>query len=233
MDKKALFISGLNYSYPDGKSALRNIELSVEQNMRVALVGKNGSGKSTLLFHINGLLNGKGLIEVMGITRSKKTIQDMRKQVGFLFSQVEYQFIMPDLLNDIMLSIQDETGFPETKKQQAHEWLCRFDLEKYAASNPLDLSSGEMKRAALAAVLAKKPCILLLDEPLNCLDRPNAETLVTILNQLEVTMLIATHKRFLVEKTATHVALMQDGQIAGFFTKEEALSHRHINDLLF
>jgi len=230
---KPLIVRDLIYSYPDGRAALNGVNLELEQGMRLCLAGPNGSGKTTLFLNIDGLLNGKGHIEVMGVVRSAKTISGIRKMLGFLFSQVEHQFIMTDLLNDIILSVGDEAPSIAEKKKKALEWLERFDLMRYADTNPLELSAGEMKRAALAGVLARRPELLLLDEPLGGLDRENGEKLTAILRSLSTTMLIATHRRFMVEEVATHVAVMKEGKITGFYEKKKALKMRNVQDLLF
>lgn len=228
-----LNVRNLVYAYPDGRMALGGVNLELEPGMRVCVAGRNGSGKTTLFLNIDGLLDGEGYIEVMGVVRSAKTMARIRSMVGFLFSQVEHQFIMTDLLNDVILSLGNEASGTEDKKKKALEWLERFDLARYADRNPLDLSAGEMKRAALAGVLARKPELLLLDEPLGGLDRENGEKLAAILRSLTTTMLIATHRRFMVEEVATHVAVMEEGRITGFYEKKKALKMRNVQDLLF
>jgi cobalt/nickel transport system ATP-binding protein len=229
---KSLVIKNLNYLYPDGTDALREVALDVERGSRLALLGGNGSGKTTLLLHIAGLLDGDGYIAVMGIERSKKTIEEIRRRVGLLFSQVEYQFIMPDLLNDIMLSLSPFPLSAEEKRDQALQWLRRFNLEQYQYKSPLDLSSGEMKRAALAAIVSRGPDILLLDEPLNNLDKRNSMIIIDLLRSFESTMIIATHRRIIVEELSTHIAVMDNGRITGLYeNNREALSA--VETLLF
>ncbi len=229
----ALVIKSLEYQYPDGRYGLRGVDVTVEDGNRVALIGSNGSGKTTLLLHVIGLLDGDGYIEVMGIERTKKTIKEIRKRVGFLFSQVEYQFIMPDLLNDVMLSFSETSLSRELKKEKALQWLENLNLTQYSDRSPLDLSSGEMKRAALAAILSRNPDILLLDEPLNNLDKHNSMILIEILKSLKNTMIFATHRRLLAEQLSTHIALMEGGRITGFYRTEEGLRLGSEKDLLF
>jgi cobalt/nickel transport system ATP-binding protein len=229
----ALVIKNLEYQYPDGRYGLRGVDFTIGDGNRVALIGSNGSGKTTLLLHVIGLLDGDGYIEVMGIKRTKKTIKEIRKRVGFLFSQVEYQFIMPDLLNDIMLSFSETSLTRELKKENALQWLENLNLTQYSDRSPLDLSSGEMKRAALAAILSRDPDILLLDEPLNNLDKHNSMILIEILKSLKNTMIFATHRRLLAEQLSTHIAIMEGGRITGFYKKEDGLKLGSEKDLLF
>lgn len=225
-------IENLTYRYPDGYPALAGVHLTVEKGMRMALAGKNGAGKSTLLLHIAGLLDGEGDIEVAGLRRGPKTIAAIRDRIGFLFSQVEYQFIMPDVLNDVMLGLKHISAAND-KYEAAMEWLARFDIEKYARKNPLDLSSGEMKRAALAGIMAGGPDILLLDEPLNNLDRENSQILVDLLRKQDTTMLFSTHRDFLINELATHCAIMECGRITTVLTRKEFKKSALLRDLVF
>ncbi len=231
---KAIVVKNLSYRYPDGREGLSGVDLEVLAGMKVCLLGRNGSGKTTLLLHLNGLLDGDGTIEVMGVRRGRTTVPEMRRRVGILFSHVEHHFIMNDLLNDVILSVDDAAApTAEGKRLRAMEWLERFDLVRYRDCSPLELSAGEMKRAALAGVLAREPDVLLLDEPLQGLDRENAARLVSLLKPLEKTMLVATHQRFLVEEIATHVAVMERGKVAGLYTKREGLERKDVRGLLF
>ncbi|MCL1865451.1 MAG: energy-coupling factor ABC transporter ATP-binding protein [Spirochaetes bacterium] len=227
----ALVIKNLSYSYLDGKIALSNVNLTIQEGHRVALIGENGSGKSTLLLHINGLLDGQGFIEVMGIRRAKKNIKAIRHSIGCLFNPVEYQFIMPDLAHDIMISLPEHLSDKE-KYNAALQWLKKFNLEQYATSSPLELSSGEMKKAALAGILAREPAFLLLDEPLNNLDRASAFEILKLLSLMTQTMLIATHRCIVAEKLATHVAVMKNGSITGYYNVKKALSLKEVKELL-
>jgi len=227
----ALVIKNLSYSYQDGKAALSDVNLTVQEGSRVALIGENGSGKSTLLLHINGLLDGPGFIEVMGIRRAKKNMKAIRYSIGCLLNPLEYQFIMPDLAHDIMISLPKHLSDKE-KYNVVLQWLKKFNLERYASSNPLELSSGEMKKAALAGILAREPGILLLDEPLNNLDRASLLGILKLLASMSQTMIIATHRYLLVEKLATHVAIMKDGSITGYYNVKKALSLKEVKALL-
>ncbi|MCL1911846.1 MAG: energy-coupling factor ABC transporter ATP-binding protein [Leptospirales bacterium] len=227
----ALVIKNLNYSYPDGKAALSDVNLTVQEGSRVALIGENGSGKSTLLFHINGLLDGQGYIEVMGIRRAKKNMKAIRRSIGCLLNPIEYQFIMPDLANDIMISLPERLSDKE-KYYAALQWLRKFNLERYASSSPLELSSGEMKKAALAGILAREPDLLLIDEPLNNLDRASSLEILELLASMNQTMLVATHRFIAAEKLATHVAVMKGGSITGYYSAKEALALKEVKELL-
>ncbi len=140
---------------------------------------------------------------------------------------------MPDLLGDIVLGLSGMPGGREEKILQAKQWLERFGLEEYASRSPLDLSSGEMKRAALAGIMARGPELLLLDEPMGNLDRPGAEKLIDMLLELDTAIIFSTHRRFLVERVATRVAVMEEGRVVDVLPAGKALKSRHVRDLLY
>ena len=232
-EKAGITIRNLSFSYPDGKQALDNISLEIAPSSRLILAGPNGSGKSTLLLHLNGLLDGTGDISVAGLDRTRRNMGAIRKRIGYLFSQVEYQFIMPDLLNDVMLSVPENVSDTGRRKKLAMAWLEKLGLEGYADRSPLELSSGEMKRAALAGILARQPKVILMDEPLNNLDRASSMQLLDILASLEQTMVIATHRRLVAEECGTHVAFMKNGRIEKVMEAEQALADPMAGEIFF
>ena len=229
---KSIKVENLSYTYPDGKKALNNLSLEIEEGAKVALAGHNGSGKTTLLLHLNGLLDGKGHIKIAGIERTKKNIPLIRKKTGLLLNRAEYNFIMPDLFSDILLSIPPEIKNQNERKEIAFQWLKRFSIDQYARSNPMDLSSGEMKKGAMAGIFAMEPEVVLLDEPLSNLDRPACMEVIDILSGMNQTILMATHQRILAEKLATHVAVIERGEIKGLYPKDKALLMDEVNNLL-
>jgi len=205
-------VKDLTYVYPDNTKALNSLSFTVNSDDKIAIIGHNGSGKSTLLLILSALLlPTTGEVNILEKELTHKTKSIIRKDVGILFAQVEYQFIMPDLLNDIMLSITDCNA--DQKKDKALQWLTKVDLVDMAFHSPLSLSSGQMKRAALASVLAKNPKILLLDEPLANLDKPSADAVLHILSSLSIPIIFATHSLYAIEKLANRVIVLEKGNI--------------------
>lgn len=232
IDGFALRIKDLVYTYPDGRRALNGVNIVIEKGMKVALIGKNGCGKTTLLMHIVGLLDGEGEIEVNGILRTRKNMDLIRREAGILFGQTEFHFIMPDVLNDVMLSMRDGNMTIVEKKQKAVDCLTLLGIPHCAAVSPLDLSAGEMKRASLAGVLAGNPSLLLMDEPLNNLDREGIESLIEILKGLQQSMLVSTHRKYIIEKLATHCAVMDNGRITEVIPRKKFHGNILINSLV-
>ena len=208
----AITVKNLTFIYPNNTKALNTVSFTVSNDDRIAIIGHNGSGKSTLLLILAALqLPTTGNVTVAGINLNRNTQSIIRKNVGILFSQVEYQFIMPDLLNDVMLSIKD--GSIDQKKDTALQWLTKVNLSDMAYTSPLALSSGQMKRAALASVLAKKPKILLLDEPVANLDKPSADIVLQMLSNLNIPIIFATHSLYAIKTLANRVMVLDKGKI--------------------
>jgi len=226
-------IKNLTYTYPDGRTGLDDINIEITKGMKLALLGGNGSGKTTLLLHLNGLLDGRGEITVFGMKRKKSSIKEIRRRIGFLFSDVHHHFIMPDLLNDVMLGMSGMNMSVQSKKENASAWIDKFGLSDYSRCSPLELSSGEMKRAAMAGIMASDPGMLVLDEPLNNIDKKNSLMLLNILSSIDLSMIIATHRSIVAENLATHIAVMHDGQISEPYEKKEALKMNKVKNLLF
>jgi cobalt/nickel transport system ATP-binding protein len=230
MKNYSVSVKNLYYKY-DEHSGLKDINLTIKQGSRVALIGKNGCGKTTLLLHLAGLLHGKGEIQIFDLALTKKNFNVIRLQTGFLFNQPEYQFIMPDVLNDVMLNINSKEK--SMKEKLTLNWLESFDLLEYQKCSPLQLSAGEMKRVALAGIFAREPGLVLLDEPLNNLDKQHSLLLLKMLKKFPQTMVIATHRALLVKQLATHLAVMEQGELLDYIPVNSKKCDRYIKQLLF
>ncbi len=96
-----LLIDDLHFAYPDGRAALRGVRLRIARGEKVALVGPNGAGKSTLLLHLNGILRGKGRIEVAGLSVNDHTPPQVRARVGLVFQNADDQLFSPTVFEDV------------------------------------------------------------------------------------------------------------------------------------
>ena len=203
--------------------AFENVNLNInKQGEFVSLVGKTGSGKSTLIQHINGLvLPTKGTVDVMGktITPNKKKnpkMKEIRKQVGFVFQFPEYQLFEETVLKDIMFAPKNFGQTLEEAKESALEAarILKIDndiLEK----SPFNLSGGQMRKVAIAGILAYNPDILLLDEPTRGLDPKTADEIMDLFYEIHKkynkTIILISHDMNLVYKYSTRIVVMNDG----------------------
>ena len=230
----AVRLSGLEYSYPDGKQALRGVDMELRQGECVALVGPNGAGKSTLLLHLNGLLPGKGRpdlghhhelalpgrnghrlpsVWIDGVEVNPRNAAQVRQKVGLLFQDPDDQLFCTTVLEDVAFGPLNQGASRQEAARIARECLARVDLEDLADRPPHHLSFGERKRVCLAGVLSCRPSVLVLDEPTANLDPRGRRRFIQLIETLPATKLIATHDLELVLEICPRTILLDRGQV--------------------
>ena len=210
-----VYVKNLLFQYPQNEPVLRSLSLTIKPGERVALLGSTGTGKSTFMETLVGLKKPlSGEIWIQGILLQQKTLSQVRSRIGFCFQNPDDQLFMPTILEDITFGPLNY-GLPlETAKEVAQNLLVKFGLEKYAHRSVYELSGGQKRLAALAAVLALKPEILILDEPTNGLDPLWRRNLAEIILRLPVQIiLIASHDLNWVSKVTERALILQCGQI--------------------
>ena len=230
-EKDIVKVSGLHFAYPDGHVALRGISLTLCAGDKVALVGPNGAGKSTLMLQLNGILDGRGEIEIGGMRLTRDNLPVIRAMVGLVFQNPDDQLFSPTVFEDVAFGPL-HMGLPET------DVFARVDsaLEAVRMSGYRDrlshhLSVGEKKRIAIATVLSMNPSILILDEPSAGLDPRARRTLINLLRELRITMLVSTHDMRLVQELFPRMIVMDDGQIvADGMTNEILEDEKFLNE---
>ena len=205
--------------------AFENVNLNInKQGEFVSLVGKTGSGKSTLIQHINGLvLPTKGSVDVMGktITPNKKKnpkMKEIRKQVGFVFQFPEYQLFEETVLKDIMFAPKNFGQTNEEAKESALEAARILKIsDDILEKSPFNLSGGQMRKVAIAGILAYNPDVLLLDEPTRGLDPKTADEIMDLFYEIHKeynkTIILISHDMNLVYKYSTRIVVMNDGEL--------------------
>lgn len=226
----AISFKEVDHYYPGLKKheyivALSNINLEInDKNEFIAIIGKTGSGKSTLLQHMNGLvLPSKGNVVVFDniITPKKKKnpkLKNVRKRVGFVFQFPEYQLFEETVLKDIMFAPKN-FGLSEDKaKAKAIEIAKLLNIENLLNKSPFNLSGGQMRRVAIAGILAYDPDILLLDEPTRGLDPKGAEEIMELFYEIHKstgkTIILISHDMNFVYKYATRLVVLNDSKIS-------------------
>ena len=210
-----VYVKDVLFQYPQNEPILRNLSLTIKPGERVALLGSTGTGKSTFMETLVGLKKPlSGEIWIQGILLQQKTLSQVRSQIGFCFQNPDDQLFMPTILEDITFGPLNYGLSLETAKEIAENLLVKFGLEKYANRSVYELSGGQKRLAALAAVLALKPDILILDEPTNGLDPLWRRNLAEIILRLPVQIiLIASHDLNWVSKVTERALILQCGQI--------------------
>ncbi len=228
----AIDVSDLSFSYPDGRQALDGVTLSVAPGQKTALVGPNGAGKSTLLLHLNGVLRGEGSIHVSGLEVGDDSIGAIRAAVGLVFQDPDDQLFSPTVFDDVAFG-PIHLGFSEDEvRKRVADALDVVEMQDYENRVPFHLSIGEKKRISIATVLSMNPEILVLDEPTAGLDPRARRNLITLLRDLDMTMLVSTHDMAMVSELFRQLAVMDGGRIVREGRTTEILAdsdflHRH------
>jgi cobalt/nickel transport system ATP-binding protein len=210
----AIEVAGVSYRYPDGKRALDEVSISVDEGERVAVLGPNGAGKTTLAMHLNGLYRAEsGTIEISGLRLENRTLPEIRRRVGLVFQDSNDQLFMP--------TVRDDVGFgPANLGLEGPELQNRVDsamdsvgVRSLAGRAPHHLSSGEKRKVAIATVLAMDPEVLVLDEPSAGLDPANRRELIDLLAGVEITQLVITHDLPLALDLCPRAVIMDAGRV--------------------
>lgn len=206
-------IQSLNYSYPDGTVALRDVSLLIAPGEKVALVGPNGAGKSTLILHLNGILSGKGLVRVCSLVVVKENLGRVRSCVGMVFQSPEDQLFSPTVFDDVAFGPLYQGLPPEEVQRRVDGALEEVHMLSYKPRVSHHLSMGEKKRIAIATVLSMHPEVLVLDEPTGGLDPRSRRSLIHLLQELPLTMLVSTHDMQLVREIFPRMIILDEGRV--------------------
>ncbi|GIE90636.1 cobalt/nickel transport system ATP-binding protein [Actinoplanes regularis] len=214
----ALHVAGLRFAYPDGREALRGVDLTLAPGERVALLGPNGAGKTTLVLHLNGILHGGGgRVEISGlpvIPRDRAAIAEIRRRVGIVFQDPDDQLFMPTVAEDVAFGPANLGLRGAELDARVDEALAAVGMSEHRDQVPHHLSFGQRRRVAVATVLAMRPEILVLDEPSSNLDPASRRELAEILETLPVTLLMVTHDLPYALELCPRSVILDAGRIA-------------------
>jgi energy-coupling factor transport system ATP-binding protein len=236
----AITFQKVGYQYPQiqqQKWAISQIDLLIEPTKEfVAVIGHTGSGKSTLIQHMNALLTPTtGNLNVFGHEVAKgNPLSPIRKLVGMVFQFPEYQLFEETVERDIMFGPLNFGVSKEEAKAKAAEVLAVVGMdESFLVRSPFSLSGGQMRRVAIAGILAMEPDILVLDEPTVGLDPAGQEEMMKLFTSLHETyhktLIIVTHDMNIVADYAKRVLVMKGGRLVfdgtplALFTNESML----------
>ncbi len=209
----AIHATGLAYDYPGGRPALTGVDLHVSHGERVALLGPNGAGKTTLLLHLNGLLRGRGKLEVAGIDARDGAGRALRARVGLVFQDPDDQLFMPTVAEDVAFGPLNLGLDRDQARARVDAALAAVRMQHAADRAPHQLSMGERRRVAIATVLAMRPALLALDEPSANLDPRSRRELLEVLERIDGTMLVATHDLPLAAELCERALIIAAGRI--------------------
>ena len=219
-------LENVSFTYQEGtplaSTALSDVSLTIEDGSYTALIGHTGSGKSTILQLLNGLLvPSQGSVRVFDTlitsTSKNKDLRQIRKQVGLVFQFAENQIFEETVLKDVAFGPQNFGVSEEDAEKIAREKLALVGInESLFNRSPFELSGGQMRRVAIAGILAMEPAILVLDEPTAGLDPLGRKELMNLfkkLHQSGMTIVLVTHLMDDVAEYANQVYVMEKGRL--------------------
>lgn len=215
-----LELRDVSFRYPDGSIGLEGCSISIPRGKRIALLGANGAGKTTLFLHLNGILqplSGTVLFGCSPLDYSRFGLHNLRSQIGLVFQNPDSQLFSASVREDVSfgpLNLGLDNG---TVRSRVEEALNAVGMTTCADKPVHNLSYGQKKRVCIAGVLAMRPEVLILDEPMAGLDVAMQIELARILDQLHaegMTIIIATHDMDFAYQWADLITIMEKGRCA-------------------
>jgi len=212
-----LSLRGVSYTYPDGTKAIKGINLDVRKGEFLVIVGPNGSGKTTLLKLMIGMLKPtKGVVRVFGTDTRELSVSDVAFKVGFVYQNPDHQLFCNTVYEECAYALRN-AGLDENEiRYVVKEVLRQVELQGLEEVPPYFLSKGQRQRLAIAAVLAMRPEVIVVDEPTTGQDYEQSQYIMDMLKSLNEngrTIIMATHNMRLVAEYADRVIVLIDGKI--------------------
>ncbi len=221
----SLEIRDLTHIYAQGTAfefkALDHVNLIISDGDFLAIAGHTGSGKSTLVQHLNGLLrptSGSVLLNGQDINGAGVNRRALRQRVGLVFQYPEYQLFEETVAKDVAFGPANQGVTGEALNDRVRRALkaVHLDYNTIGQRSPFELSGGQMRRVAIAGVIAMEPEILVLDEPTAGLDPQGRDSILAMIGELHqkgTTVVMISHSMDDMARLATHMAVMQHGKI--------------------
>lgn len=212
-----LYVQAVTHTYSEGPPAVSDVSLTIRSGEFLALLGKNGSGKTTLAKHLGGLLTPtQGHVLLRGQELSEVPLHQFAQEVSYVFQNPDHQLFADTVEAEVAFGPRNiglDTGEVRTRVDEALEAV---GLQSFRDHDPFLLGRGERQRLAVAALLALRPRVLILDEPTTGLDYPEQRQMMELLKRFHQegrTILIITHVPWVAAEYAERALLMADGQL--------------------
>lgn len=219
-------VRGVTHVYGDGpnrRTVLRDVSVTLSEQ-RIGIVGANGSGKSTFVRLLNGLvLPTRGSVAVDGLD-SRKDGRELRRRVGFCFTDPDAQIVMPTVAEDVAFGLRRRGWDKARIAASVDETLATYGLQGHADHPAHLLSGGQKQLLALSSVLVTDPQVLVLDEPTTLLDLRNAAVVQRVVTGLPQQVLLVTHHLDLLADF-DRVLVFHDAQIVYDGPPDAAVAH--------
>lgn len=237
-------LANVFYTYMTGtpfeRQALNDVSVNIEKGEILAIIGHTGSGKSTLVQHLNGLikpLRGKVTIDCIDIAGRGSEAKQARQQVGMVFQYPEHQIFAETVYEDIAFGPRNRGFSAEEVDKQVHEAMAfvGLDFDAFAQRSPFQLSGGQMRRVAIAGVVAMNPDYLVLDEPSAGLDPRSRNAvfkeILALHKERGIAIVLVTHSMEEAAKYANRMLVINKGKIL-FDGKPAEIFSQHKDELV-
>ncbi len=219
-------LENVSYTYmkktPYERTALKEVSLTIDKGEYIAVIGHTGSGKSTMMQHLNGLLNpdqGSVFVDDIDISGKGQEAKKARNKVGMVFQYPEHQIFAETIFEDVAFGPRNKGLAEEEVEKQVKAALSfvRLDYDTFANRSPFQLSGGQMRRVAIAGVIAMDPDYLILDEPSAGLDPRSRDSIFREINELyqarKMAVILVTHSMEEAAQYAKRLLVMSKGKI--------------------
>ncbi len=236
-----ILIEHLTHTYmpgsPFASTALHDVNLTIEDGELIGLLGHTGSGKTTLIQHLNGLVkptSGRIVVDGIDLTEKGVSLLEVRKKVGLVFQYPEYQLFEETVAKDIAFGPKNMGLKPDEIDQRVRRAMEQVGLcyDDIAERSPFELSGGQMRRVAIAGVLAMQPKVLILDEPTAGLDPAGRRSILRMICSLHaaggLTVIMVSHSMDDISTLATRLVVMSRGEMVLTGTPREVFLQQEL-----
>ncbi|MCL1929175.1 MAG: energy-coupling factor ABC transporter ATP-binding protein [Treponema sp.] len=217
MSNIILRTEALVHTYSTGVTALKGVDLEIENNDIISIVGQNGSGKTTLVRHFNGLLRpSSGKVFVEGEDTTGRTVSSMSRKVGYVFQNPNHQIFCTTVLAELEVAPKNYKMSDSETRDNIDRVVELMNLKDILSTHPLTLDYTAKKIVTIASVLVYNPPVIILDEPTGGLDQAGREMLIKVTrlaHEKGQTMIIISHDMDYVAENSSRIIVMTDAQI--------------------
>lgn len=224
----AIAVEHMSFTYPNGFTALKDLNFTINKNEFVAIIGQNGAGKSTLLKNLTGLLTpSAGAVRINGVDTKTVTVSKLSQMLGFVLQNPDRQLFADTVYEEVAFGPQNLKLPPEEVEQRVESALEMTGLTDSRDAFPPALSAGERAKVVIASVAAMRPDIIILDEPTTGQDDHGCKQIMNIaraFHQMGHTIVVVTHNMALVTEYAARTLVFCQGRLLLDGTTQEVFA---------
>ncbi|MYL71696.1 ATP-binding cassette domain-containing protein [Halobacillus litoralis] len=225
-------VKNVSHVYPNGVTAIKDIDLDIYEGEVVAILGSNGSGKTTLVKHFNGLLTPtKGEITVGGLNTKKEKISKLSSLVGYVFQNPNHQTFLPSVRKELEYGCTNLKMSVSETEERVNKAIELFELEERLDDNPFDLNSSQRKEVAMASIMAVSPKVIVLDEPTTGQDHKGCKRVLDLVRMFKAhghIVVLITHDMHLIGELNCRTVVMNQSKKIADDQADVVFSHKGV-----